>query len=145
MEKIVSIVNDVNLTVSTVMLEKNSFPVIKKDAILKDAIEQMVFYKLGVVCVIGDSSDFVGLITDGDIRRMLLTVQKPLSALFMEDVVDHISTQPATIHPEMLISEATRLIGLKKVWDLPVLSKKNKLVGLFHLHKALEFYINIKK
>lgn len=142
MEKTVSIVNDVNLTVSTVMLEKNSFPVIKKDAILKEAIEQMVFHKLGIVCVMGETGDFLGLITDGDIRRMLLTVQKPLSALFMEDVVDHFSAQPTTIHPEMLISEATRLIGLKKVWDLPVVTKKNKLVGLFHLHKALEFYIN---
>ena len=136
-----SIVSDTNVAVSNVMLEKNNFPVINKFAILKDAIEQMVFHKLGVVCVVDEQNKFVGLITDGDLRRMLLTVQKPLSALFMEDVTDHLTSEPTTIYPEMLISEATKLIGIKKIWDLPVTSSNNELIGLFHLHKALEFYI----
>ena len=137
-----SISTNDNIKAEMVMLDVNSFPVVNKEAILKDAFEQMALHKLGIVCVVDEKNNFIGLITDGDIRRILLTIQKPLSALFMEDAIDHLTKKPTTIHPEMFISEATKLIGLKKVWDLPVLSDKKKLVGLFHLHKALEFYLN---
>lgn len=130
-----------NITVENVMLDIDSFPIVNDDTIIKEALEKMLFYKLGVVCVVDNKMNFLGLITDGDIRRILLKVQKPLSALFMEDVMDHISIDPVAISPDMLVSEATKLIGKKRVWDLPVLSNKKKILGLFHLHKALEFYL----
>ena len=130
-----------NITVENVMLDIDSFPIVNDDTIIKEALEKMLFYKLDVVCVVDNKMTFLGLITDGDIRRILLKVQKPLSALFMEDVMDHISIDPVAISPDMLVSEATKLIGKKRVWDLPVLSNKKKILGLFHLHKALEFYL----
>ena len=74
----------------------------------------------------------------------MLGVQKPLSALFMEDVLDHISTSPTFVDPELSISKATGLIGEKSVWDLPVVSGDMSLLGLFHLHKALEYYLKVK-
>ena len=128
--------------VSMVMLPLDEFPIVEKKCILKETLEKMSQFQIGIACVADKENKFLGLITDGDIRRMLLNIQKPLSALFMEDAIDHLTKKPTTIHPEMFISEATKLIGLKKVWDLPVLSDKKKLVGLFHLHKALEFYLN---
>ena len=33
----------------------------------------------------------------------------------------------------------------KKIWDLPVVDKNHKLVGLFHLHPAIEFLIKTPK
>lgn len=130
-----------NITVDKVMLKLESFPVVKGDTIIKDALEKMLYYKLGVVCVVDEKREFMGLITDGDIRRILLKVQKPLSALFMEDIMDHISEDPITITPATTVSEATKLIGEKKIWDLPIVSKTKKLHGLFHLHKALEYFL----
>ena len=134
-----------DLSVKNVMLDLDSFPIVKEDTFLKEALEKMLLYKLGVVCVVDNKVNFLGLITDGDIRRILLKVQKPLSALFMEDVMDHISNNPTIIYPETLVAEATKLIGDKRVWDLPIVSKEKKLIGLFHLHKALEFYLKENK
>ena len=139
-----SIVYKDDVSVNNVMLNLNEFPIIQKRAILKDSLEQMSLFKLGIACVVEENETFVGLITDGDIRRILLSIQKPLSALFMEDVLDHIAESPTVITPEMSLSDATKIMGLKRVWDLPVVSENKKLVGLFHLHRALEFLFSLK-
>ena len=144
MVKIMCINNNVQVKVRDVMLPISKIPIVEEDAILKDALEKMSMYKLGITCVVDKHNKFVGLITDGDVRRILLSVQKPLSALFMEDVLDHISSSPTYIDPELSISKATELIGEKSVWDLPVVSGDMSLLGLFHLHKALEYYLNVK-
>ena len=136
-----SIKNNTQIKVKDVMLTISEFPRVESDAILKDALEKMSMYKLGIACVVDKQNKFIGLITDGDIRRILLSVQKPLSALFMEDILDHISTSPTYVNPELSINEATKLIGEKSVWDLPVVSRDMSLLGLFHLHKALEYYL----
>ena len=138
-----SIKNNIKIKVKDVMLPISKVPIVESDAILKDALEKMSMYKLGIACVVDKQNKFIGLITDGDIRRILLSVQKPLSALFMEDILDHISKSPTYIYPELSINEATKLIGEKSVWDLPVVSSDMSLLGLFHLHKALEYYLKI--
>ena len=136
-----SIKNNIKIKVKDVMLPISKVPIVESDAILKDALEKMSMYKLGIACVVDKQNKFIGLITDGDIRRILLSVQKPLSALFMEDILDHISKSPTYVYPELSINEATKLIGEKSVWDLPVVSRDMSLLGLFHLHKALEYYL----
>ncbi len=136
-----SIKNNFEAKVKDVMLPISKIPIVQEDAILKDALEKMSMYKLGITCIVDKHDKFIGLITDGDVRRILLAVQKPLSALFMEDVLDHISTSPTFVDPDLSISKATELIGEKLVWDLPVVSKDMSLLGLFHLHKALEYYL----
>lgn len=136
-----SIKINTEVKVKDVMLPISKIPIVEEDAILKDALEKMSFYQLGITCVVSRDDKFVGLITDGDVRRILLAVQKPLSALFMEDVLDHITASPTYVDPELSISKATKLIGEKSVWDLPVVSGDMSLLGLFHLHKALEYYL----
>ena len=138
-----SIKNNTQTKVKDVMLPISKVPRVESDAILKDALEKMSLYKLGITCVVDKQNKFIGLITDGDIRRILLSVQKPLSALFMEDILDHMSTSPTYVNPELSIHEATILIGEKSIWDLPVVSRDMSLLGLFHLHKALEYYLKI--
>ena len=138
-----SIKNNTQTKVKDVMLPISKVPRVESDAILKDALEKMSMYKLGITCVVDKQNKFIGLITDGDIRRILLSVQKPLSALFMEDILDHMSTSPTYVNPELSINEATILIGEKSIWDLPVVSHDMTLLGLFHLHKALEYYLKI--
>ena len=61
----------------------------------------------------------------------------------MEDILDHMSISPVYVNPELSIHEATILIGEKSIWDLPVVSRDMSLLGLFHLHKALEYYLKI--
>ena len=49
--------------------------------------------KLGLVCIVG-GEEFKGIITDGDIRRLLTKIQKPFSALLGDDVVRYECAKP---------------------------------------------------
>lgn len=124
--------------VSDVMLNINEFPIIKKNTIFKDALQEMINHKIGIVCIVDDNFKLMRLFTDGDLRRILLSVQKPLSALFMDDILDYSGLNPFTINPETLITNATKLMGERRIWDLPVVDRNEKLIGLFHLHRTLE-------
>ncbi len=86
----------------------------------------------------------LGIVTDGDIRRKLLKVQKPFSAFFIDDALDHAIQSPTTCHPDDTLLNAVELMGQKQIWDLPVIGKDGTLLGLLHLHSAVEALLNVK-
>ena len=126
-----------NILVSNVMLNATVFPAVAENTIVKVALEKMDFFRLGVVCIVGSEDELLGILTDGDIRRKLLSVQKPLPAFFIDDAINHAITDPITISSNMDLSEAVELMEVKQVWDLPVVDN-GRLVGLLHLHEALK-------
>ena len=76
------------MTVKEVMLSKDKFPQVNSKEFLKVALDKMSEFSLGIVCII-ENKTLKGIITDGDIRRKLLNVQKPFSAFFSDYVIDH--------------------------------------------------------
>ena len=124
-----------NKNVSDVMLGVGSFPVVTEKTILKEALEKMDDFRLGIACIIGGNNQLSGIITDGDIRRKLLAVQKPLAAFFIDDVINQAIKSPVTVSSNMSLIDAVGLMEEKQVWDLPVVDD-SKLVGLLHLHSA---------
>ena len=131
--------NDV--TITTVMMPIGAFPVIAEQTILKEALEEMDNFRLGVACVVNNEGHLLGILTDGDIRRKLLSVQKPLSAFFIDDAIEHAIVNPIVISPSHSLYEAVVLMDKKRVWDLPVVDN-NKLVGLLHLHPVVDALLN---
>ena len=125
------------LTVGDVMLAATATPQTKSTTMLKEALELMDQYRLGIVCITGADGTLDGIITDGDIRRMLNAVQKPIAALMSDDVIKHAVRAPMTVSSANLLTDAITMMGSKKVWDLPVVDK-GKLSGLLHLHPAIE-------
>ena len=93
---------------------------------------------LGLVCIVNENKDLLGLITDGDLRRKLLKVQKPFSAFFVDDALIHAKQDPFTCQPEDDLKEVVHLMGEKQIWDLPVINEDKQLVGLLHLHPAVK-------
>jgi arabinose-5-phosphate isomerase len=126
------------ISVSEVMLPLASFPVIPKEMLFKEALEIMGKKHLGIACIVDENSSLLGILTDGDLRRKVLRIQKPFSALLAEDVLDVAITSPLTILEDADLTSAIELMGEKQVWDLPVLNSKFKLVGLLHLHPAIK-------
>jgi|TARA_B110000977_G_C10845803_1_gene403846 arabinose-5-phosphate isomerase len=126
------------MKVEDVMIQIGSFPVVPKKTILKEALTEMGEANLGLVCIINDSRELLGLITDGDLRRKLLKVQKPFSAFFIDDALVHAKQNPITCRPEDNLREVIQLMGEKQIWDIPVVEQNNKLVGLLHLHPAVK-------
>ena len=127
-----------SLRVGDVMLTGDRFPVIGETVMLKEALEQMSESRLGIVCITDGAEHLMGVLTDGDIRRTLLSVQKPLSALLVDDAVNHSIRAPLTARPTDTLLEAVELMGKKRVWDLPVVDEAGRLVGLLHLHPAVQ-------
>lgn len=126
-----------NKLVREVMLKPDSFPVLKETIILKEALETMGKFNLGIACIVDEDSKLLGLVTDGDIRRKLLKVQKPFSALFVDDALEHCIKSPVCISADAKLIDGVNLMGVKHVWDLPVVDSNHRLIGLLHLHPAI--------
>ena len=130
-----------NMTVGSVMLTLDSTPQTNGTTLLKEALELMDQHRLGIVCITSANGTLDGIITDGDIRRMLNAVQKPIAALLSDDVINHSVREPLTVSSSTSLTEAIAVMGAKKIWDLPVVDD-GKLMGLFHLHPALKALMN---
>ena len=137
--------NDQNkLTVSDVMLSLEKTPKTSGRTLLKEALELMDKHRLGIVCISDSNGTLQGIITDGDIRRMLSNVQKPLAALMNDDVIVHAIKSPTTVTASASLQGAIDIMGKKQIWDLPVVDQ-GKLRGLLHLHPAINAVIGASK
>ena len=126
------------MKVYDVMIPFGDFPIVNKKTILKEALTEMGQAGLGLVCIINDKKELIGLITDGDLRRKLLEVQKPFSSFFIDDALIHAKKNPITCKPDDELKKIVNLMGEKQIWDLPVIDKNKKLFGLLHLHPAVK-------
>ena len=131
------------LLVSDVMMPLDLVPVVRHDTIFKEALEEMGRKQMGIACIVSPESKLLGILTDGDIRRMLLRVQKPFSAFFVDDALAHAIDLPLTVSPDYTLARAVELMDEKRVWDLPVVSSDGTLEGLLHLHPAIEALLKI--
>tara|TARA_B100000029_G_C17259166_1_gene845646 strand:- start:74 stop:481 length:408 start_codon:yes stop_codon:yes gene_type:complete len=126
------------IQIDKIMLKINEFPVINENSILKEALEEMNKYNLGIVCIINNQNKLLGVITDGDIRRKLLKVQKPFSALLVDDALIYSIKKPITVKSDDTLQKCVEIMGRKQIWDLPVINANENLVGLLHLHPAVK-------
>jgi len=133
-----------DLTVKDVLLPPERIPVMPPTTFLKQALEEMNKYRLGVVCVTDAEQKLIGIFTDGDVRRLLLKSQKPFAALFVDDIIVHANTSPTSIGDTVALSDAIAVMEEKEIWDLPVVEEKTgKFLGLLHLHPAIKAVMGI--
>ena len=64
------------------MMKTGEFPLIEKETILKEALIEMGKINLGLVCIVDQEKKLLGLMTDGDLRK-LLKYQKPISSFLL--------------------------------------------------------------
>ena len=125
------------MRIKEVMITPDKFAQVSPSDFFKVALDKMNDSKLGIACIVENTS-LKGIITDGDIRRKLLNVQKPFSALFSDYSIDHAITNPTTCNENETLISAVELMEKKQIWDLPVINDKGDLVGLLHLHGAIK-------
>lgn len=112
-----------------------SLPVIKQETPLKEAIVTISEGRIGTVLLVDDDEKFIGLISDGDIRRAL--IQEGFS---LESPAKSFATlDPKTIDDAtMLASDALVLIEQYKIQLLVVVDDEKKILGVLHLHDLVE-------
>ena len=124
------------LTVGDVMHSGKDNPIVTVGATAKDALFEMTAKGLGAVSVVDEQNKFVGLVTDGIIRRAL---EKNRS--FIDEPVEHIMfEQPLIISANKLAAAALSVMEKHKprpVTVLPVIDDKNYPVGMIHITDLL--------
>ena len=126
------------ISIKEVMLPLGKFPVLSEKSIFTEALEEMCNFKLGIACIVNQTGTLEAVITDGDIRRKILNVQKPTPAFFVDFAIDHGIKNPHFINENMEINQALNLMEEYEIWDMPVLNEEEKLIGLLHLHPVVK-------
>ena len=127
-----------NQTIKDILLSPADIPVMSARTLVKEALELMSEKRLGLACVVDDDGKLIGLFTDGDLRRLLLKIQKPISALFADDIIAYARTEFTSVDRNMNIQGALKLLQDREIFDLPVLDEFGRLEGVIHLHPALK-------
>jgi arabinose-5-phosphate isomerase len=111
---------------------KNEKPSLPPTASLKDIIIEISKNRLGAAVVL-DGETILGIITDGDIRRMLETK----SDLTQVNAADVMSKNPKRIEADELAIRALEIIKQNNITQLLVV-QQNKYFGIVHLHDLLQ-------
>ena len=120
------------LTVENVMHSGEDNPVISVHKTAKEALFLMTAKGLGATSVVDENGKFIGLVTDGDIRRMLAR-----GAEFLDEPVEDLMTKnPVIITKDKMAAEALNMMEKhqpKPITVLPVIDvEKNEPVGIVH-------------
>jgi len=118
------------------MKKLSDIPVLEENASLKKALDLMSEKRLGIACFVDKFGVLKGLLTDGDLRRLLLTKQSPLPALLIANALSFGISKPIVAHEDDDMDKLKELMNLKQIWDLPIIDSNNKLTGLLHRHDA---------
>ena len=110
------------------MITKN-LPLLKDDQLISDAIIAMTESKLGLA-VIHEHNTLKGIITDGDLRRLLLS-NKDISTIKVKEVM---SVNPLTISKETLMINAKSKMLESKVQALVVTNQNNLIQGIIQIY-----------
>ena len=128
----------IDLQIKSIMLTPDNFTVVTSEKQLVMVLEKMSESKIGHACIVDQEFKLLGVFTDGDFRRLILNIQKPLSALLGDDIIKYVTSNPKTVFEDSLFSDVKKLMSQNKIWDLPVVDDKNKLLGLIHMSSLLK-------
>jgi arabinose-5-phosphate isomerase len=120
------------LRVSDLYVE-NEKPRVSLDDSLKKIIVEMTRTRLGVTAVVDRENKLIGIITDGDLRRMLER-SGHLDSVTAKDIM---TSHPKTIGPEELAVQALDVLRKNGITQLAV-TKDGKYLGIIHLHDLIK-------
>lgn len=112
--------------------EDGSIPAVGPEANLNEIIIEISSKRLGATAVLGSEGELLGIITDGDLRRMLQSGHDQ-SRVTAADIMSH---GPKSVDAEDLAINAFRMMEQRKITQLLVL-REGVYIGLIHLHDIL--------
>ena len=111
----------------------NEKPEVKTDATVKEVIMEMTKKRLGVTAVTGTDGKLAGIITDGDLRRML----EKSDAIQNISAKDIMTQNPKTIEPSEMAVNALDVMRKNSITQL-VVAEKETYLGILHLHDLVK-------
>ncbi|MDR6370382.1 arabinose-5-phosphate isomerase [Chryseobacterium bernardetii] len=125
-----------NLTSKVEQFLSSQKPQVTEDSSIRDVIISISASSHGITVVTNDDQ-IIGVITDGDLRRMLMKGED-ISKVLAKDIM---SARPRTIEKDALAKEAMKVLKENNIGQL-VVTEKGKYFGIIDLHKLLDEGIN---
>lgn len=115
------------------LIANNESPQVKINSSISEVIIEISEKRLGATSVI-DNEDIVGIITDGDIRRML-SKTTDIASLTAKDIM---SNNPKTISVDAMAIEALETMEKNDITQILVTNSENQYLGVVHLHDLIK-------
>lgn len=112
---------------------QNAKPKVLPAASIKEVIVEMTQKRLGAAVVVNEKENILGIITDGDLRRMLEKTDT-FEKLQAKDIM---SSNPKTIEADVLAVNALEEMKQYNISQL-VVQEKGKYAGIIHLHDLIK-------
>lgn len=119
------------LRVENLMHSGESMPRVSSNARMPDVIYEMSKKGLGMTIVVDDAGRLTGILTDGDLRRLM---QQRGAATIGLVVGECMNRTPQTLPPGELAGSALRIMEERKITSLVVVDPERKPMGVVHLH-----------
>jgi arabinose-5-phosphate isomerase len=122
------------LMIEEIMVSGEAVPIVREDVSLSDAIYEMTSKRLGATCVVDDKGFLTGVITDGDLRRLLGR---------MTNVADVKAREAMTRNPKTIRNDVLAVVALEdmeqyNITQLIVVNEEHRPVGMIHLHDLVK-------
>lgn len=125
-----------NLTAVVSQFVSDQKPFVSQTSNIKEVIFSISSSRHGVTVVTEDDK-ILGIITDGDLRRMLLKTDD-LSSIVAKDIM---SSSPKTIEKDKLAKDAMQILKEKNIGQL-IVTENSKYFGIIDIHRLLDEGIN---
>jgi arabinose-5-phosphate isomerase len=122
-----------SLKIDEIMIKNEYVPIVAEYAPMKDIIIEMTGKRLGMTCVVDIKGVLSGIITDGDLRRLLEKTME-IKELKAKDIL---TTDPKVTSKNYLASFALQTMETYKITSLVVVDDEKKPQGIVHLHDLL--------
>jgi arabinose-5-phosphate isomerase len=127
--------------VKEVMFTDDNIPMVLMGTRVADAITEMDSKGIGATVVVDKDRRLAGILTDGDLRRALIS-HKNIHSMKVEDIM---TPSPRVIDEDLSAAEALGIMELYGITHLVILDRGKRLKGVIHLHDLLgreEFKLN---
>jgi arabinose-5-phosphate isomerase len=118
------------MRVEQLMHTGDSMPRVDEETPLRDVIYEMSRKGLGMTCVTDRDGTLVGLVTDGDLRRLMMR-DEDISGRTAREIM---SRGPVTISGDLLAVAALQVMETRRITSVPVIDAANRPRGVLHIH-----------
>ena len=116
------------------LIKNNQLPKVLATDKITEVIVEISEKRLGVTAVTNENNKIVGIITDGDIRRML----SKTTAIESLTAADIMSSNPKTIHVDAMAIDALERLEASNITQILVTDDTDNYVGVVHLHDLIK-------
>ena len=130
-----------SMNVEMLMLKNDYIPLVSETDSLKKAIAAMNSFEMGTAIITDEENRLKGIITDGDLRRIIADGRDLLTM----SLVEAMTKNPKSVSPDVPAYDALNIMEKFQIMVLPVIDELTHIIGILHLHDILgkgEFSFN---